>query len=214
MAENIYYDYDAYRGGTGTFYDSADILANKRSVCEGYANLLRDLILAQGIPSMKASTFSLGASTNGGSFATNAADAGTTKSNHTHVEACVDGHWVVMDPTWDSKNKYENGRYVTDSPHGFYYFDITPEALALNHKYITRANGQLRMKNGTLTGADTPPSGQGFVDVPADAHYAAPVAWAVARGITTETSTATFSPDATCTRGQIVTFLYRACAGG
>lgn len=210
VAENIYYDYDAYRGGTSTFYDSAAILANKRSVCEGYANLLRDLILAQGIPAMKASTFSLGASTSGGSFATNAADAGTAKSNHAHVEAWVDGRWVVMDPTWDSNNKYENGSYNTDAPNGFYYFDITPEALAFDHKYITRANGQLRMQNGTLTGADTPPSGQGFVDVPADAYYAAPVAWAVARDITTGTSAATFSPASTCTTAQILTFLWRA----
>ena len=56
VAENIYYDYDAYYSGESTFYDSASILANRRSVCEGYANLLRDLILAQGIPCMKAST--------------------------------------------------------------------------------------------------------------------------------------------------------------
>ena len=72
VAENIYYDYDAYRGGMDTFYDSADILANRRSVCEGYANLLRDLILAQGIPCMKATIYSLGVSTNGGSFSVRA----------------------------------------------------------------------------------------------------------------------------------------------
>ena len=50
VAENIYYDYDAYLRDQQTFYDSGEILANKRSVCEGYANLLRDMILAQGIP--------------------------------------------------------------------------------------------------------------------------------------------------------------------
>ena len=36
--------------------------------------------------------------------------------------------------------------------------------------------------------------------------------WAVAKGITNGTSAAAFSPDATCTRGQIVTFLYRDMA--
>jgi hypothetical protein len=51
-----------------------------------------------------------------------------------------------------------------------------------------------------------------FTDVPADAEYAQAVAWAVAQGITNGTSGTTFSPDATCTRGQIVTFLYRALA--
>lgn len=49
-----------------------------------------------------------------------------------------------------------------------------------------------------------------FTDVPADAYYAEAVQWAVARGITTGTSATTFSPDAACTRGQIVTFLWRA----
>lgn len=50
-----------------------------------------------------------------------------------------------------------------------------------------------------------------FSDVPSNADYSQAVAWAVARGITTGTSTTnnTFSPDMTCTRGQIVTFLYR-----
>lgn len=48
-----------------------------------------------------------------------------------------------------------------------------------------------------------------FTDVPANAAYAQAVAWAVKNGITTGTSATTFSPDAICTRGQIVTFLYR-----
>ncbi len=51
-----------------------------------------------------------------------------------------------------------------------------------------------------------------FTDVPKDAEYAQAVAWAVEQGITQGTSATTFSPDATCTRGQIVTFLYRAFA--
>lgn len=48
-----------------------------------------------------------------------------------------------------------------------------------------------------------------FSDVPASADYAQAVAWAVQQGITAGTSKTTFSPNVTCTRGQIVTFLYR-----
>ncbi len=51
-----------------------------------------------------------------------------------------------------------------------------------------------------------------FTDAPKDAEYAQAVAWAVEQGITQGTSATTFSPDTTCTRGQIVTFLYRAFA--
>ena len=49
-----------------------------------------------------------------------------------------------------------------------------------------------------------------FQDVKADAYYCKAVAWAVEKGITKGTSADKFSPDATCTRAQIVTFLYRA----
>ncbi len=50
----------------------------------------------------------------------------------------------------------------------------------------------------------------GFTDVAADAYYARAVAWAKAEGITTGTSDTTFSPDATLTRQEGFTFLYRA----
>ncbi len=49
-----------------------------------------------------------------------------------------------------------------------------------------------------------------FSDVSASAYYAVAVNWAASNGITTGTSPATFSPNATCTRAQVVTFLYRA----
>ena len=49
-----------------------------------------------------------------------------------------------------------------------------------------------------------------FLDVTSDQYYYEPVLWAVEKGITTGTDSSHFSPSATCTRGQIVTFLYRA----
>ena len=52
----------------------------------------------------------------------------------------------------------------------------------------------------------------GFTDVPAGSDYAQPVASAVEEGITTGTSATAFSPDTTCTRAQIMTFLYRDMA--
>lgn len=58
--------------------------------------------------------------------------------------------------------------------------------------------------------AETQPSQKGFNDVkPSDYFYDA-VNWAVEKGITTGTSATTFSPNASCTRAQIVTFLWRA----
>ena len=59
-------------------------------------------------------------------------------------------------------------------------------------------------------GSPAPKGMSSFADVPADAFYAKAVAWAVENGITSGTSDGKFSPDATCTRAQSVTFLYRA----
>ena len=49
-----------------------------------------------------------------------------------------------------------------------------------------------------------------FADVPAGSYYYDAVLWAVENGITEGTSDTTFSPDATCSRAQIVTFLWRS----
>ena len=55
-----------------------------------------------------------------------------------------------------------------------------------------------------------PTTVNGFTDVAAGDFYAEAVAWAVENGVTNGTSASTFSPNAGCTRAQIVTFLYRA----
>ena len=59
-------------------------------------------------------------------------------------------------------------------------------------------------------GSPAPDGKADFADVPANADYAQAVAWAVENEITSGTGGGNFSPAATCTRGQIVTFLYRA----
>ena len=59
-------------------------------------------------------------------------------------------------------------------------------------------------------GSPEPKAMSSFADVSTDAYYAKAVAWAVENGITTGTGDGKISPDATCTRAQSVTFLFRA----
>lgn len=62
-----------------------------------------------------------------------------------------------------------------------------------------------------LAGKPDVDGANGFSDVPADdAELASACNWAIAQGITNGTSGNTFSPEKTCTRAEIVTFLYRA----
>ena len=78
---------------------------------------------------------------------------------------------------------------------------FSPNATVTRAQVVTflwRANGQPTTGNS------------GFADVSADKYYATAVAWAVSQRITTGTGFGVFSPDAACTRAQIVTFLYRA----
>ena len=58
-------------------------------------------------------------------------------------------------------------------------------------------------------GSPEPKAMSSFADVLPDAYYAKAVAWAIENGITTGTGDGKFSPDATCTRAQAVTFLFR-----
>mgnify|MGYP004504247917 CR=1 FL=1 len=62
-------------------------------------------------------------------------------------------------------------------------------------------------------GSPEPKTAVSFADVPAGSYYAKAVAWAIENGITNGLTETTFAPDATCTRGQGVTFLYRALKG-
>lgn len=65
--------------------------------------------------------------------------------------------------------------------------------------FLWRANGSPKVSGGA-----------GFADVPANAFFAQPVAWAKQRNITGGTTPGRFSPGDVVTRGQAVTFLYRA----
>ena len=59
-------------------------------------------------------------------------------------------------------------------------------------------------------GSPAPKTLSSFADVPADAYYAKAVAWAVENGVAKGVSETLFAPDTSCTRAQIVTFLWRA----
>ena len=60
-----------------------------------------------------------------------------------------------------------------------------------------------------MAGEPAPTAEAAFIDVLPEQYFAKAVAWAVENGITNGTSADKFSPDQTCTRAQIVTFLYR-----
>lgn len=84
-----------------------------------------------------------------------------------------------------------------------YYGGTQAQWLAIT---VAEKNEPLLDANIHFAEADANP----FVDVKESDYFAAPVAWAVENGITNGVSATEFAPGASCTRGQIVTFLWRS----
>ena len=113
-----------------------------------------------------------------------------------------------------------NGRFV-DVPSGSYFEEAVNWAVA--NGITTGTSATTFDPDGICTraqavtflwraaGSPAPKSTvMPFVDVPADSYYYDAVLWAMELGITKGTSDTAFSPNATCSRAQIVTFLWRA----
>lgn len=77
---------------------------------------------------------------------------------------------------------------------------------------MTKVDGGYTLKINSSTPVVLKITGQPsmFADVSSDAYYADSVKWALERNITTGTSATAFSPAKTCTRAQIITFIWRA----
>ena len=110
-----------------------------------------------------------------------------------------------------------NGFYYADTSPSDYFYDATRWAWELEmekanafspNSYCTRSSAIKYM--WIAAGKPDSSTPLPFNDVPEDSNYAKAVAWALENGITTGTTRTTFSPNAKCTRAQIVTLLYRA----
>ena len=154
-----------------------------------------------------------------------AVDAGVTKGvDDTHFgpdKPCTRAQAVTF--LWRAAGSPEpkvRGTAFTDVQRGSYYekavqwaaennvtagtskTTFSPENTCTRGQIVTflfRASG-----SPAVSGGKNP-----FRDVSSGAYYESAVRWAVTNGITNGTSDTTFSPENTCTRGQIVTFLYR-----
>ena len=115
-----------------------------------------------------------------------------TVSSFTDVSASA---YYAKAVAWAVENGITNGMTETT---------FAPDATCTRGQSVTFLYRALK---GTASGSTN------FTDVASDAFYADAISWAVANNVTNGTSNTTFSPNADCTRAEIVTFLYRACQG-
>ena len=128
---------------------------------------------------------------------------------------------VEVKATFMEDNSVLNFFY--DVPNGAYFYEAVKWAVdkgitnglsdTMFGPYESCTRAQIVTFLWRAAGSPEPKTASSFTDVPANAYYAKAVAWAVENGITNGMTATMFAPDATCTRGQSVTFLYRALKG-
>ena len=131
------------------------------------------------------------------------------------------GSKVEVKATFMEDNSVLNFFY--DVPNGAYFYEAVKWAVdkgitnglsdTMFGPYESCTRAQIVTFLWRATGSPEPKTASSFTDVPANAYYAKAVAWAVENGITNGMTATMFAPDATCTRGQSVSFLYRALKG-
>ena len=114
------------------------------------------------------------------------------KSTSNPFKDVASGAYYYKAVLWAVENGITNGTSATT---------FSPDAPCTRAHVVTFL---WRSANKPAAGSANP-----FKDVKAGLYYTDAVLWAVSKNITNGTSATTFSPDSPCTRGQIVTFLYR-----
>ena len=128
---------------------------------------------------------------------------------------------VEVKATFMEDNSMLNFFY--DVPNGAYFYEAVKWAVdkgitnglsdTMFGPYESCTRAQIVTFLWRAAGSPEPKTASSFTDVSASAYYAKAVAWAVENGITNGMTATMFAPDATCTRGQSVTFLHRALKG-
>ncbi|MBA9085094.1 alpha-tubulin suppressor-like RCC1 family protein [Fontibacillus solani] len=144
--------------------------------------------------------------------------SGTSKTMFSPDKVCSTGEVLTL--LWKAQNSPEptTSNPFSDVTESHYYYKAAlwayekglvsgstfkasvPSTRSMTVTYLWRLAGK------PTSGASS------YADVSSSADYAQAVSWAVGKGIATGTEKNNFSPDSTCTRGQTVTFLYRAFA--
>lgn len=151
----------------------------------------------------------------------NGITSGTSATTFGPHDSCTRGQMVTL--LWRAAGspapQSGNSPFMDLQP-GAYYYDavcwavengitsgtsattFSPDAIVTRGQAVTFLHA--------YAGSPAAVNGTSFADVASSAYYASSVAWAAEKGITSGTGPDTFSPDAVCTRGQIVTFFYRS----
>ena len=191
---------------------TADAAAGSMTLTSLRANTAYTLRIAAVSPVGRSDTQVLGVSTAKRSSGGSSSPGSSGSSYAVSVPSAKNG-----DVTVSPKNASKGDRVtVTVTPDKGYELDTitVKDASGNTVKLIDKGNGKytftMPASKVTVSAEFMEAQMATFTDVPSDAYYAEAVEWAVDRGITNGKANGLFGPNDSCTRGQIVTFLWRA----
>lgn len=148
VSDNVWYDHDLGRSTSGnnadgksnyfdadhSKYADVEVIAGDKTQCDGYADLTVGLLRAAGIPAKEMYGY-------------------LNSRNHAWVEAYVGGEWVFADPTLNSRNNYNNGKWYDQTPSDGHYFDLPLDVWSLDHRInpdLMEITGEKYVFNGKI----------------------------------------------------------------
>jgi hypothetical protein len=132
----LYYDEDSLNSDTVPPYYPTDILKTRKAVCRGYATLMASLCRSINIPCNVVYGYALGNVSADMNAEWTDETASTEEQNHAWNEVYVDGRWMIVDTTWDCKNRIENGEMISEGEVAHLYFDANLQFFSNNHKIL------------------------------------------------------------------------------
>lgn len=153
VAGSFYYDNIAFQTKTNQFVDPYKNIYNQQNnkkstnstsdgkvatTCVGYAAMVVALSRAEGIPARVINGHHIGLS---GVYNNWNTEEKITLMDHWWAEVYVDGHWIIVDATPGSSNKYDSkaGTWTYTGLTNYVYFDPTPEQFAQQHESFALA---------------------------------------------------------------------------
>lgn len=128
----MYYDTDNLNSEETRPYYADEVIKTQKAVCLGFATLYAALCRSIDIPCNVVSGYALGVGED--MDWTEETITSPELQNHAWNEVYVDGRWVIVDTTWDTANKVENGKMIKGTEISHLYFDANLEFFSLTHK--------------------------------------------------------------------------------
>lgn len=125
IAENITYDATAYFSGSRTSSKYTDTLVTGKAVCEGYAELFKEMCTIAELDTIVIHGYSRGYGL------TVFSDEDVSKPNHAWNAVLLEGRWHLFDVTWDAGYLNANEEYVKEYNNSYLFLE--PERMIYSH---------------------------------------------------------------------------------